>query len=184
MMIRKTNHLNEVHVTRTVIPTIYDAVFNIFIRLSMLITSISFESNFVPDLSEYWVYFKSEIIVGEALFFPSKQFQEGSELLYVEVEHREIKDFKVLPSNTAGIYRVEALPHRGDYQVIGQVSSIMIDDDDNSIQSIGVCVDAYTCSTGSFTFCLSSEEMGAIAIVENDWVEFVLIGLSLWDTNT
>jgi hypothetical protein len=92
----------------------------------MLISSISFENDFKSEDGEYWVDFKSDVMTGKALFFPSKQFQESLTPLSVEVEYREIEDFKVLSSGVEHEYRVEALADRGNYQVIGQVSSIVL----------------------------------------------------------
>jgi hypothetical protein len=149
----------------------------------MLITSISFESDLASEDGEYWVHFKSDIMTGEALFFPSKYFWEDPMPLYVEVDQREIQGFKILSSAVEHDYQVDALPHRGDYKVTGQVSFFVINEDDSG-HSIGVCTDSYTCSIGSFAFCLSSEEIGQLEIEKGDWVEFILIGLSLWDTGT
>jgi hypothetical protein len=57
-------------------------------------------------------------------------------------------------------------------------------EENDSVQLIGICADSYTCSIDSSIFCLAVEEIGEQEIEKGDWVEFILIGLSLFDVGT
>jgi hypothetical protein len=145
----------------------------------MLITHLMVEEASSIESQAYWVEFRSAVMTRKALFYPHGDIATIRSPISVEVDQQEIRDFQVLPADVAHDYRIEALPDRGDYQIIGRVA-IKIETD--ATFAIGVCVDESTAAISSWTFWLSSEECDIIMVTQGDWVGFRSIGLSLWDT--
>jgi hypothetical protein len=145
----------------------------------MLITQLMIEDASSIESQAYWVEFRSAVMIGEALFHPRGDIAAVRSSISVEVDQQEIRDFQVLAADVAHGYRIEALPDRGDYQIIGRVA-IKIETD--ATFAIGVCADERTAAISSWTFWLSLEECDIITVAQGDWVGFRLIGLSLWDT--
>jgi hypothetical protein len=147
----------------------------------MLITQLIVEEESSIDPQVYWVSFRSAMMTGQALFYPHGDIAAVRSPISVEVDQQEIRDFQVLAADVVHDYRIEALPDRGDYQIIGRVA-ITIETDADTTCAIGICADESTAAIHSWTFWLSSEESDIITVAKDDWVAFRLIGLSLWDT--
>jgi hypothetical protein len=145
----------------------------------MLIKQLMVEEESSIDPQAYWVSFRSAVITGQALFHPRGAIAAVRSPINVEVDQQEIRDFQVLAADVVHDYRIEALPDRGDYQIIGQVA-IKVETD--ATFAIGICADESMAVIRSWTFWLSAEESDIITVTKDDWVAFQLIGLSLWDT--
>jgi hypothetical protein len=144
----------------------------------MLITQLMAEEEASIDPQAYWVSVRSAVMIGEALFYPHGDIVAVRSPINVEVDQQEIRDFQVLAADVAHDYRIEALPDRGDYQIIGRVA-IKVETD--ATFAIGICADESTAAICPWMFWLSSEESDITTVAKDDWVAFRLIGLSLWD---
>ncbi len=119
----------------------------------------------------YWIEFESAQTSGPALLHSERQPNELlGRNIHVEFSYNSIKDFQILkekhpPHSSCLTHLATAC----DYEVTGQV--------------VVPCDEVFYVAImpGQGSFCISLNEIGHLTVRTNDWVNFKLQGLELWD---
>lgn len=122
----------------------------------------------------YWVEFDSPLTSGQATLYSNASPNEllSAEKINVEIDQERVEEFQVLANSAEGFCQLTRLTQSGDYEITGQVKMITRLDNDCEVLDIWV---------GPGWFVLTSDEIGASQVVENDWVKFKASGVSFWD---
>ena len=128
--------------------------------------------------SGYLIKFRSDLTCGYALLVADHSVSpalRGREI-GVETTQRDVIEVRRLLPEEPRAYRLTPQPEAGDYEAVGNIDAETLDGGDG--------FDSLYVSVGDARFVWTTQDISRCVIKPGDWIDFKVIGLTLWDTNT